>query len=218
MGQKVHPVGFRLGIYRDWDARWFASGKEYGQSLIEDLKIRKFLEDSLEKAEVARIEIEKAADSVRIIIHSGRPGFIIGKKGQEIETLRSQLTKMLNKQNIEISVQEVKNPELDAMLVAKGIASQLERRVSYKSAMKRAAQTATRSGAKGVKISCSGRLQGAEIARQEWTRVGSVPLHTLRSDVDYGFAEANTTFGKIGVKVWICKGEYQHIRKFKSVE
>ncbi len=212
MGQKVHPIGFRLGIYRGWDARWFASRNEYGKLLIEDIKIRRFLKDALEKAEVSRIEIEKAADSIRIIIHSGRPGHIIGRKGQEIDTLRTQLSALLKKQNIEISVQEVAKPELDAALMGQNIAAQLEQRVSYKRAMKKAAQAAIRAGAKGVKICCSGRLQGAEIARREWTRVGSVPLHTLRSDIDYGFAQAHTTYGVIGVQVWVCKGEYQHIR------
>lgn len=212
MGQKVHPIGFRLGVYRFWDARWFARGKEYGKLLIEDITIRRFLKSALEKAEISRIEIEKAADSIRIIIHSGRPGHIIGRKGQEIETLRNQLSALLKKQNIEISVQEVAKPELDAVLIAQNIATQLEQRVSYKRAMKRAAQTAARGGAKGIKICCSGRLQGAEIARREWIRVGSVPLHTLRADIDFGFAEAKTTYGMIGVQVWVCKGEYQHIR------
>lgn len=212
MGQKVHPLGFRLGIYRSWNARWFAPRNEYGKLLIEDLTIRKFLKTALEKAEVSTIEIEKAADSIRIIIHSGRPGHIIGRKGQEIETLRNQLSALIKKQNIEISVQEIAKPELDAALIAQNIALQLEQRVSYKRAMKRAAQTAMRSGAKGVKICSSGRLQGAEIARREWIRVGSVPLHTLRADIDFGFAEAHTTYGVIGVQVWVCKGEYQHIR------
>lgn len=212
MGQKVNPIGFRVGIYRDWDARWFARDISYGKQVIEDLKIRKFLLNSLESAEIARIEIEKAGDSVRIIIHSGRPGYIIGKRGQEIETLRNQLGAMLKKRNIEISVQEVAKPELDATLIAKSIADQIVKRVSYKRAMKRAAQTAMRTGAKGIKICCSGRLHGAEIARVEWTRIGSVPLQTLRADIDYGFAQAKTTYGIIGVKVWICKGEYQHIR------
>lgn len=212
MGQKVHPIGFRLGIYRGWDARWFAQGNKYGKLLIEDIIIRRFLKTALEKAEVARIEIEKAADHIRITIHSGRPGNVIGKKGQEIETLRNQLSALLKKSNIEISVQEVAKPELDAVLIAQNIATQLEQRVSYKKAMKRAAQTVMRGGAKGIKICCSGRLQGAGIARREWTRIGSVPLHTLRADVDYGRAEAKTTYGMIGVQVWVCKGEYQHIR------
>ncbi len=210
MGQKVHPIGFRLGVYRDWDARWFAR-KSYGKQILEDLFIRKFLDESLEKAEISKIEIEKAGDNVRIIIHSARPGAIIGKRGQEIDYLRTQLISKLKKNNIEISVQEVKSPELDATLVAKNIAAQLEKRGSYKKAMKKAAISAMKAGAKGIKICCAGRLHGAEIARTEWTRVGSIPLHTLRSDIDYGFAEAHTTYGKIGVKVWICRGEYQHI-------
>lgn len=210
MGQKVHPIGFRLGIYRDWDARWFAR-KSYGDQLMEDLKIRKFLDKFLEKAEVARVEIEKAGDNIRVIIHSGRPGVVIGKKGHGIDVLRTELAKML-KSNVEISVQEVKSPELNATLVAKNIAEQLVRRINFKKAMKRAATSAMRAGAKGIKICCAGRLGGAEIARSEWVRLGSVPLHTLRSDIDYGFAEAKTTYGIIGVKVWICKGEYQHIQ------
>lgn len=212
VGQKVHPIGFRLGIYRSWNARWFASRNDYGKLLIEDIIIRRFLKNALEKAEVSSIEIEKAADNIRILIHSGRPGHIIGRKGQEIETLRNQLSALIKKQNIEISVQEVAKPELDAILIAQNIASQLEQRVSYKRAMKKAAQSALRAGAKGIKICCSGRLQGAEIARREWTRVGSVPLHTLRSDIDYGLAQAQTTYGVIGVQAWVCRGEYQHIR------
>lgn len=208
MGQKVHPIGFRLGVYRDWDARWFARGS-YGKMVLEDIAIRQLLEKSLDRAEIAKIEIEKAGDNVRVIIHSGRPGLIIGKKGQEIESLKKQLADTLKKSSIEISVQEVKKPELNATLVAKNIADQLEKRVSYRKAMKKAAVTSLRGGAKGVKICSSGRLQGAEIARREWTRIGSVPLHTLRSDIDYGVAEALTTYGLIGVKVWIYRGEYQ---------
>lgn len=208
MGQKVHPLGFRLGIYRDWSARWFARNS-YGKLLLEDMKIRKFLDKALERAEIAKVEIEKAGENVRVVLHSGRPGVVIGKKGQGIEALKANLAKKLNKSNIEISVQEVKNPELDATLIAKNIAHQLENRASFKKAMKRSAGAAMKAGAKGVKICCGGRLNGAEIARKEWTRVGSVPLHTLRSDVDYGFAEANTTYGIIGVKVWLCKGEFQ---------
>jgi small subunit ribosomal protein S3 len=210
MGQKVHPIGFRVGVYRDWLSRWFARDA-YGKQLLEDIKIRKHLNNTLVAAEVSKIEIEKAGDNIRVIIFSGRPGMVIGKKGQEIEQLRNQLNKLLGgKKNVEISVQEVKTPEIDAMLVAKNIAEQLTGRASYKKAVKRAAISAMRSGAKGIKVCCAGRLQGAEIARTEWTRVGSIPLHTLRSDVDYGFAEAKTTYGIIGVKVWICKGEFQH--------
>jgi small subunit ribosomal protein S3 len=208
VGQKVHPIGFRLGSFRDWDARWFARGS-YGEQLIEDLKIRKYLGRVLENAEVARIEIEKTGDSMRIIIHSARPGVVIGRKGQEIDALKAELAHKLKKSSVEVSVQEVNSPELDAVLIAKGIAEQLEKRVSFKKAMKRSAGIAMKAGAKGIKICCSGRLGGAEIARQEWTRVGSVPLHTLRADVDYGLAEAKTTFGIIGVKVWVCRGEYK---------
>ena len=209
MGQKVHPLGFRLGVYRSWFARWFARDS-YGKQLLEDLEIRKFLKSELSRAEVSRVEIEKAGDNVRVIIHSGRPGMVIGKKGKGIEEIRTRLANKINKNNIEISVQEVKAPELDAQLVAQAIARQLEGRASHKKAMKRAAASSMRAGAKGIKICCAGRLHGAEIARSEWERVGSVPLHTLRSDIDYGFAEANTTYGIIGVKVWICRGEYKH--------
>lgn len=212
MGQKVHPIGFRVGVYRDWDARWYAVGRNYGKSCLEDNKIRNFLRKNLESAEIARIEIEKAGDSVRIVLHSGRPGVIIGKRGQEIETLRNQIAKMLGKGSVEISVQEVKKPEMDPMLIAQAIAKKLERRESFKRSMKQATTTAMRCGAKGVKIRCAGRLNGAEIARAEALRVGSLPLHTLRSEIDYGFAEAHTTYGVIGVKVWIYKGEYQNIR------
>jgi small subunit ribosomal protein S3 len=209
VGQKVNPKGFRIGVYRDWDARWFAR-RSYGNQIIEDVKLRKFLNQYLENAEVARVEIEKAGDdSVKVIIHSGRPGVIIGKGGQDIETLKKDVSSFLKRPNVEISVQEVKTPELDATLVAKNIAAQLEKRGSFKSAMKKAVASAMRGGAKGVKIRCAGRLGGAEIAREEWERFGQLPLHTLRSDIDYGFAEAKTTYGIIGVKVWICKGEVQ---------
>lgn len=209
MGQKVNPVGFRLGIYRTWDSRWFAR-KSYGKEILEDVQIRKFLNQALANAEISKIEIEKAGeDNLRVTIHSGRPGVVIGKKGQEIDSLRNEIARRLGKKNVEISVQEVKSPEMNAVLVAKNIAEQLVKRGSFKKAMKRAAISAMKSGAKGIKICCSGRLNGAEIAREEWTRVGSIPLHTLRSDVDYGFAEALTTYGLIGVKVWICKGEFQ---------
>ncbi len=213
MGQKVNPVGFRIGIYRDWDARWFAPGHAYGKSLLEDIKIRKLIDKQLKHAEIARVEIEKAGDNLRIILHSGRPGVVIGKGGKEIDSLRKFFAQAFGKSNVEISVQEIKKPELDALLVAKSIADQLERRVSYKRAMKRALASTMRAGARGIKISVAGRLNGAEIARTEWQRLGSIPLHTLRSDIDYGEAEALTTFGLIGVKVWICRGEYQHVNK-----
>lgn len=208
MGQKVNPNGFRLGVYRDWDARWFARDS-YGKQVLEDIEIRKYLKKALENAEVGRLEIEKTGDLVKVIVHSARPGQVIGKKGQEIDTLRRELASRLSRSTVDISVQEVKNPELDATLVAKNIAVQLEKRVSYKQAIKRAALSAMKSGAKGIKICVAGRLAGAEIARSEWIKQGSVPLHTLRSDIDYGFAEAYTTYGLIGVKVWICKGEYK---------
>jgi len=208
VGQKVNPIGFRLGVYKSWLSRWFARGS-YGKLLLEDMAIRKYIRNKLKNAEVSHVEIEKAGDNVRVIIHSGRPGVVIGKKGQEIDALRVALAKKLGKKNIEVSVQEVKNPELNATLVARSIADQLERRISYKKAMKRASATAIRSGAKGIKICCAGRLNGAEIARTEWIRTGSTPLHTLRADIDYGLEEAKTTYGIIGVKVWICRGEYQ---------
>lgn len=208
MGQKVNPKGFRIGVYRDWDARWFAR-KNYGDQLLEDIKIRNFLAKKLRSAEVARVEIEKAGDNVKVIIHSGRAGMVIGKKGQEIDNLRKEISNLIKKNAVEVSVQEVKNPELDATLVALSIAEQLERRGSYKKAMKRASAGTLRAGAKGIKICCSGRLGGAEIARSEWLRMGSVPLHTLRADIDYGFVEAQTTYGKLGIKVWISRGEYQ---------
>lgn len=208
MGQKVHPIGFRLGVYKVWPSRWFARKERYGNLLLEDIKVRKFIEQTLSSAEISEIEIEKAGDIMRVVIHSARPGAVIGKKGQEIENLRKGLAKLTNRTNIDISVQEVKHPELNATIVAKNIADQLEKRVSFKKAMKRAATSIMKSGAKGAKIRCAGRLGGAEIARDEWIRLGSIPLHTLRSDIDYGFAQAHTTYGIIGVKVWICKGEF----------
>jgi small subunit ribosomal protein S3 len=207
MGQKVNPVGFRTGIYRSWDSRWFARGS-YAKKFFEDLAIRKNLEQSFFGSEIERIEIEKTDDAIRIVIHSARPGVIIGKRGQEIETLRKKLGALLNCGNVEVSVQEVKIPELSAPIVAKGIAEQLERRVSFKKVMKKAASEAMRAGAKGIKIRVSGCLGGADIARDEWIRVGSTPLHTLRADIDYSLAEAKTTYGIIGVKVWVCRGEF----------
>ena len=213
MGQKVNPIGFRTGIYRDWSARWFAPSRSYGKQILEDMQIRRLIDEKLRRAEISSVEIEKAGDNVRIILHSGRPGVVIGKGGKEIDELRQLFANKLGKTSVEISVQEVKKPELDAMLVAKNIAEQLERRVSYKRAMKRAVASAMRAGAKGIKVSVAGRLHGAEIARTEWIRLGSVPLHTLRADIDYGATEARTTYGIIGVKVWISRGDYQHERK-----
>jgi len=208
MGQKVNPRGFRVGVYRDWDAKWYAR-HSYGKQLLEDLAIRRFIDKALKNADVARVEIEKAGDSIKVIVHSARPGVVIGKKGQEIDSLRQEIIAITGKKSVEVSVREVKNPDLDATLVAKGLAEQLEQRVSFKKAMKRAVANTMRAGATGIKICCSGRLNGAEIARSEWSRTGSVPLHTLRADIDYALAEAKTTYGILGVKVWIGRGEYQ---------
>ena len=212
MGQKVNPIGFRVGVYRDWDAKWFPRESQkgsYGKELQDDLAIRKYLHSTLERAEVSRIEIMKTGGVVRVVIHSGRPGIIIGKKGQDVERLKKKLAQILNIQSVDISVEEVSNPEIDAVLVAQNIAGQLERRANFKKLMKKATASAMRAGGKGIKICCKGRLNGAEIARAEWARVGSVPLHTLRANISYGYARAKTVYGIIGVKVWICVGEYQ---------
>lgn len=212
MGQKVNPIGFRVGVYRDWDAQWFprSSAKgSYAKELHDDLLIRKYLESNLGKAEVARIEIKKTGGMVKVVIHSARPGLVIGKKGQEVDVLRKKLASMLQVTGVDISVEEIKTPELDAVLVAKSIASQLEQRANFKKLMKKATTSAMRAGARGIKICCKGRLNGAEIARAEWSRVGSVPLHTLRANIGYGYIRAQTVMGVIGVKVWICLGEYQ---------
>jgi small subunit ribosomal protein S3 len=205
LGQKVHPIGFRLGINRNWDSRWFA-GKEYSAFVIEDFQIRKFLKKRLFQAGVARIEIERAATKVRIRIHTARPGIVIGKKGIEIEKLKKDLEKKINREVI-IDIQEVRKAEVEAQLVAENVALQLVRRIAFRRAMKKSVSTALRFGAQGIKIACSGRLGGAEMARREWYREGRVPLHTIRADIDYGFAEAFTTYGVIGVKVIIFKGE-----------
>ena len=205
MGQKVHPIGFRLGINRNWDSRWFAL-KEYSDFVLEDYKIRKFLKKRAFQAGVARIEIERAANKVRIRMHTARPGIVIGKKGAEIEKLKRELEKMINREII-IDIQEVRKAEVEAQLVAENVALQLVRRIAFRRAMKKSVSAALRFGAQGIKIACSGRLGGAEMARREWYREGRVPLHTLRADIDYGFAEARTTYGVIGVKVIIFKGE-----------
>jgi small subunit ribosomal protein S3 len=217
VGQKVNPIGFRTGIYRNWDSRWFARRQNYAQLLFEDLKIRNYIEGrkDLAGAEISTIEIEKAGDTIRIVVHAARPGVVIGKKGQEIESLRKEIAKLLKRESVDVSVQEIKTPELDSLVVAKSICKELEKRASFKKVMKKAATAAMKAGARGVKICCAGRLGGAEIARTEWIRIGSTPLHTLRSDIDYGFAEALTTYGKIGVKVWICRGDYK-IERLKS--
>ena len=205
MGQKVNPIGFRLGIHRNWDSRWFA-GKEYSGFVLEDYKIRKFLKKRLFQAGVSRVEIERAANKIRLKIHTARPGLIIGKKGVEIENLKKELEKKIDREII-IDIQEVRKPEVDAQLVAENLAMQLVRRISFRRAMKKSVSSALRFGALGIKIACSGRLGGAEMARREWYRKGRVPLHTIRADIDYGFAEAFTTYGVIGVKVTIFKGE-----------
>jgi small subunit ribosomal protein S3 len=205
LGQKVHPLGLRMGIIRTWDSRWFAR-KGYAQLVVEDAKIRSFLKNKLYHAGISRIEIERAADQAKIRIHTARPGIVIGKKGAEIEALKRQMAPLVRRQ-ILIDIQEVRKPELDATLVAESVALQLTRRVAFRRAMKKAVGSALKFGAKGVRVACSGRLGGAEMARYEWYREGRVPLHTLRADIDYGTAVAKTTYGIIGVKVWIFKGE-----------
>ncbi len=209
MGQKVHPTGFRLGIATDWTSKWYADTSQFADFLDEDLKIREFLKKKLAQAAISRIQISRPAKSVAVTIHTARPGIIIGKKGEDIERLRievaSRVSAHLN--NVKINIEEIRKPELDAQLVAEGVASQLERRVMFRRAMRRSVTNAMRIGAEGIKINVAGRLNGAEIARSEWYREGRVPLHTLRADVDYGFAEALTTYGILGVKVWIYKGE-----------
>lgn len=208
MGQKVNPRSLRIGVYQGWNSRWFARGS-YADYAFEDISIRKTIQKQLVGAEIDRIEIERAGDAVKVVIFSARPGVVIGKRGQEIEAVRRNLAKVLKKDVVEVSVQEVKNPELSANIMARDIADQLERRASFKKVMKKSAASAIRAGARGVKICTSGRLGGAEIARDEWVRVGSTPLHTIRSDIDYGFAIAQTTYGVIGVKVWICRGDFK---------
>ena len=206
MGQKVNPVGLRLGINRTWDSRWYANKGEYGSLLHEDMEIRRYLRDKLKQAAVSKIVIERPHKKCRVTIHSARPGIVIGKKGADIEKLRKKLAVMTNSE-VHLNIVEVRKPEIDANLVAASIAQQLERRVAFRRAMKRAVQSAMRLGAEGIRINCGGRLGGAEIARVEWYREGRVPLHTLRADIDYGTATAHTAYGCCGVKVWIFKGE-----------
>ncbi|MCP5385388.1 MAG: 30S ribosomal protein S3 [Novosphingobium sp.] len=206
MGHKTNPVGLRLQINRTWDSRWFAEGKNYGQLLEEDLKIRKFVMETLPQAAISKVVIERPAKLCRVSIYAARPGVIIGKKGADIEKLRSQLAKMTDS-DVKLNIVEIRKPEIDAKLVAQGVADQLIRRVAFRRAMKRAVQSALRLGAEGIKITCGGRLGGAEIARVEWYREGRVPLHTLRANIDYAEAEALTAYGIIGIKVWIFKGE-----------
>ena len=205
MGQKVHPYGFRLGIIKDWRSRWY-SEKEYAANLQEDLRIRSYVKKRLIHAGVSAVEIERKASRVHVIIHTARPGIVIGKKGVEIENLKKDLQKFAKKE-VSITIQEIRRPETDAQLTAENVAMQLERRIAFRRAMKKTVLSSMKLGAKGIKIHVAGRLGGAEMARSEWYREGRVPLHTLRADIEYGFAEAKTTYGKIGVKVWIYKGE-----------
>jgi small subunit ribosomal protein S3 len=205
MGQKTHPVGYRIGYTYTWSSRWFA-GKEFARLLHEDIRIRKMVKEKLYHAGVAKVEIERSGDQTRVIIHTARPGIIIGRKGAEVDKLKASLEKQYGGQ-VYINVKEIKKPELDAQLVSENVAMQLEKRVAFRRAMKRSVQSALRLGAQGIKIMVAGRLGGAEIARTEWYREGRVPLHTLRAEVDFGFAEAHTTMGQIGVKTWIYKGE-----------
>lgn len=207
MGQKVNPFGFRLGIYEDWLAHWFAK-KSYAKELIEDLRIREYLKKRLNDGDIAKVVIEKVGRNVRLIVHTSRPGVVIGKQGQGIDRLRADLNAKFGK-NIDVSVQEIRNPDLNSAIVAKGIAEQLEKRASFKRVMKKVGFAALKSGAKGIYVCAAGRLGGAEIARTEWLRLGSVPRHTLRAKIDYGVAEAKTIYGIIGIKVWIYLGEYQ---------
>lgn len=205
MGQKVHPIGFRLGVIKTWDSKWYAEA-DYAKFLHEDIAIRKFLKKRLYSSGVSKIEIERAANKTKINIHTARPGLIIGKKGSEVETIKKELSALTSKE-IFINIHEVRKPELDAQLVAENVALQLERRIAFRRAMKKSVTSALKFGAKGIRITCSGRLGGAEMSRTEWYREGRVPLHTLRADIDYGFAEAKTTYGLIGIKVLIFKGE-----------
>ena len=206
MGQKVHPTGFRLGVVKKHNANWYAKGKTFKENLIEDLKVRDFLKNKLRFSSVSKVEIDRSAQNFTVSIHTSRPGIIIGKKGEEIENIKRSIERIVNRP-AQVQIKEVRKPDLDATILAEGIAQQLERRVQFRRAMKRAVQSALRQGAKGVRTEVSGRLGGAEIARTEWYREGRVPLHTLRADVDYGTAEAATTYGIIGVKVWVYRGE-----------
>lgn len=207
MGQKVHPILFRLPIQRDWRSRWFASRKDFADFLYSDYKIREHLKGKLKSAAVSKIVIERAWNSVRVTIFTARPGVVIGRKGSEIEKMTQELSGLANGKQVKIDIVEIKRPDLDAQLVAENVAAQLERRISFRRAMKKVVQVTMEAGALGVKIRCAGRLGGAEIARTEWYREGKIPLHTMRTPIDYGFAEANTTAGKIGIKCWICKPE-----------
>ena len=207
MGQKVNPIGYRLAVSHDWRSRWFASPNELPQFLHSDLKIRAYAKDKLRLAAVSKIVIERAWNSIRVTICTARPGIVIGRKGTEIEKMTEEIGKMSGGKSVKIDIQEIKTPELDAQLVAENVALQIERRISFRRAMKKSIQTTMEFGAQGIKLRCAGRLGGAEISRAEWYREGKIPLHTLRTPIDYGFAEANTVYGKIGVKCWICRNE-----------
>jgi small subunit ribosomal protein S3 len=207
MGQKVNPYGFRLGVTTDWKSRWFASRQEYADYLLEDWQIRDRLMTDLPHAAISRVEVERKRDYVRVDVHTARPGIVIGRRGSEADRLRSELAKITGNNRVQLNIQEIKQPELDAALIAQGVADQLANRIAFRRAMKRAVQNAQKAGAQGIRVQCSGRLGGSEMARTEWYREGRVPLHTLRADIDYGFREARTTAGRIGVKVWIYKGE-----------
>ncbi len=217
MGQKVHPIGMRIGIIRDWDSKWYASKKDYKNLLHEDLKIREFLMKRLKDAALARVQIERAANRVNITVHTAKPGMVIGKGGTEVDNLRNQLNEMTGKR-VHINISEIKSPDLDAKLVAENIAQQLERRVAFRRAMRQGIQRTLRAGAQGIKVQVSGRLGGADIARSEGYAEGTVPLHTLRADIDYALAEAHTTYGRIGVKVWIYRGEILPVKAKKGAE
>ena len=214
MGQKVNPYGFRLGVTTDWKSRWFANRNDYADYVIEDWKIRDYLMTQLPHAAISRIEVERSRDRLRIDVHTARPGIVIGRRGAEADRLRAGLTAISGNAQVQLNIQEIKQPELDAALIAQGVADQLAGRVAFRRAMKRAVQSAQKAGALGIRVQCSGRLGGSEMARTEWYREGRVPLHTLRADIDYGFREARTTYGRIGVKVWIYKGD---ILPYKTV-
>jgi len=207
MGQKINPVGFRLAVNRNWSSRWYANSKSFAPMLAEDIKVRDFLKKKLAHASVGRVLIERPAKDARITIFSARPGVVIGKKGEEIESLKAELRRIMGVQQVHVNIEEIRKPEIDAQLIADSIAQQLEKRIMFRRAMKRAMQNAMRLGAQGIKIMSSGRLNGIEIARTEWYREGRVPLHTLRADIDYGLGEAKTSYGVIGIKVWVYKGE-----------
>ena len=207
MGQKVNPYGFRLGVTTEWKSRWFADREEYADNVIEDWEIRDYLLTELPHAAISRVEVERTRDRLRVDVHTARPGIVIGRRGSEADRLRAGLTKITGNAKVQLNIQEIKQPELDAALIAQGIADQLAGRVAFRRAMKRAVQNAQKAGALGIRVQCSGRLGGSEMARTEWYREGRVPLHTLRADVDYGFREARTTYGRIGVKVWLYKGD-----------